>query len=124
VLLLKSIHVGNVLLSFVSFSVRGVWMLQGSAMLQQRMVKVVPHVIDTVLLLSGIGLAVAIEQYPFVQSWLTAKILGIFGYIVLGAIALKHGHTRRVRVTSLVAAVLVFAYIVAVAVTRSPDPFG
>jgi uncharacterized membrane protein SirB2 len=124
VLLLKSIHVGSVLLSFLSFSVRGVWMLQGSAMLQQRMVKVVPHVIDTVLLSSGLSLALLIHQYPFVQGWLTAKILGIVGYIVLGSIALKHGRTRSVRVTSLAAAVLVFAYIVAAAVTHSPDPFA
>jgi uncharacterized membrane protein SirB2 len=122
--LLKGLHVGSVLLSFALFSLRGLWMLQGSALLQQRAVKIVPHVVDTVLLLSGIGLAVTIHQYPFVQSWLTAKVVGLLVYIVLGALALKYGRTRGLRMSALAGALLAFAYIVCVALTRSPNPFG
>jgi uncharacterized membrane protein SirB2 len=86
--------------------------------LQQRWVKVVPHVVDTLLLVCAVILVVWSGQYPFVQGWLTAKLLALIAYIVLGTIALKRGKTKSVRIGALVAAALVFAYIVKVALTR------
>ena len=58
------------------------------------------------------------RQYPFVQAWLTAKVLALVVYIVLGTVALKRGKTRGVRAFALLAALATFAYIVAVALTR------
>jgi uncharacterized membrane protein SirB2 len=102
---------------------RGVWMLRGSALLQRRWVKIVPHVVDTLLLTSAILLALTIRQYPFVSSWLTAKVIGLVVYIALGTIALKRGRTLTIRASAWIAAQLVFFYIVAVAVTHTPAPF-
>jgi uncharacterized membrane protein SirB2 len=99
------------------------WMMQGSALLQRRWVKIAPHVVDTLLLTSAILLAVTIRQYPFTTSWLTAKVIGLALYIVLGTIALKRGRTRTIRVSAWIAAQLVFFYIVAVAITHTPAPF-
>ena len=121
--LLKYLHVGCVVLSGAGFALRGAWMLQGSPLLAQRWVRVLPHVVDTVLLASAIALAVMLEQYPLVQGWLTAKLIGLVVYIVLGTIALKRGRTRGVRLTAFGAALLVFAYIVAVALTKSVLPY-
>ena len=45
---------------------------------------------------------------------------GLVGYIVLGTVALKRGRTRAMRIAAFVAALVVFGYIVAVAVTKSP----
>ena len=81
-------------LSLALFSLRGCWMLIESPRGQARWTRVVPHVIDTVFLATGIWLAVRIGQYPFVQPWLTAKVLALVAYIVLGSIALKRGPTR------------------------------
>lgn len=78
---------------------------------------------DTLLLTSAILLAMTIRQYPFTSSWLTAKVVGLVVYIVLGTIALKRGSTRAIRVSAWIAAQLVFFYIVAVAVTHTPVPF-
>ncbi len=117
-LLLKSIHVSAVMLSGTLFFIRGRWMLRGSPRLQQTWVKVVPHIIDTVLLVSAIALALRIHQYPFTHNWLTAKVLGLLLYIALGMIALKRGRSRRVRLLAWLAALAVFLYIVAVAVTH------
>ncbi len=64
-----------------------------------------------------------LEQYPFVHGWLTAKVLALLAYIVLGAIGLRYGRTRRIRVVAWVAALLTFGYIVAVALTRQPLPY-
>jgi len=122
ILLLKYVHVSSVLLSIAGFIVRGVWMMQGSPRLNARWVRIVPHVVDTVLLVSAVWLAFAIHQYPFVHGWLTAKVVGLVVYIALGMIALRRGRTRGVRIGAFVAALAVFAYIVAVAVTHNPMP--
>jgi uncharacterized membrane protein SirB2 len=119
----KHLHITFVALSGTLFLLRGSWMLLDSPLLQQRWVKIVPHVVDTLLLASAITLAWMSGMYPFVQSWLTAKVLGLVLYIVLGTIALKRGKTRAVRVSAFFAALLVFAYIVGVAVTKQVTVF-
>ena len=65
-LTLKQIHAGSVVASYTLFFVRGIWMMRAPAMLERRWVKTVPHVIDTVLLVSAIALAMTIREYPFV----------------------------------------------------------
>jgi uncharacterized membrane protein SirB2 len=118
--ILKAVHVGSAMLSITGFALRGVWMLQGSPLLKARATRILPHVVDTLLLGSAIALALRISQYPFVHAWLTAKVLALLVYIVLGSLALKRGHTRRTRGFAFAAALGVFLYIVAVAMTRSP----
>ena len=120
---LKFIHVICVATSYALFVVRGIWMMRGSALLQRRWVKVVPHVVDTVLLASAIALALMSHQYPLATGWLTAKVAGLLIYIGLGMIALKRGKTRGVRIAAWLAAQAVFFYIVAVAVTRRSLPW-
>ena len=120
---LKHLHLATVTLSFCLFTLRGVWMWTDSPHRQRRWVRIVPHVIDAVLLASAIGLAVTLHQYPFVHGWLTAKILGLLAYIILGSIALKRGSTQSIRGTAFIGSLAVFGYIVSVAVTRSPLGF-
>jgi uncharacterized membrane protein SirB2 len=79
---------------------------------------VAPHVIDTVLLASALVMVFWSGQYPFVQGWLTAKVIALIGYIGAGMVALKYGKSRNVRVTAYFIALLLFIYIVKVAVTR------
>jgi uncharacterized membrane protein SirB2 len=122
--LLKNLHVACIVLSGAGFVLRGVWMMQGSPMLARRWVRVLPHVVDTVLLASAIALAVMIGQYPLTHDWLTAKVIGLIAYIVLGSIALKRGRTLAIRIAAFCSAVLVFAYVIAVALTKSVVPFG
>ncbi len=119
-LALKHLHVTAVVLSITGFTVRGLLMLADSPLLQRRLVKVLPHVIDTVLLASAIAMAVISAQYPFVLPWLTAKFFGLLAYIVLGMMALKRGRTKAQRAVWFVAALAAFGYIVMVALTRHP----
>jgi uncharacterized membrane protein SirB2 len=97
-------------------------MLQGSPLLQARATKILPHVNDTILLLSAVGAGAAINQYPFVNGWLTAKVLGALAYILLGAIALSYGPTRRIRATAFAGALGCFGYVIFVAATKNPLP--
>lgn len=117
---LKMIHVSSVALSYLLFSLRSMWMMSGSAALRQRWVKIMPHVVDTVLLTSAIMLAVRIQQDPIHDSWLGAKVIGLLVYIGLGMTALRFGKSRQVKISACIAAHLVFFYIVLVAVTKNP----
>lgn len=117
---LKAIHVGCAMLSIAGFVARGALMLSGSPLLRARFVRIAPHVVDTVLLASALLLAWRSAQVPFVQSWLTAKVIALFAYIALGSVALSRGRTRPVRAVAFVLALATFAYIVSVAVLRTP----
>ncbi len=121
-LVLKHLHVSCVVLSGLGFLLRGIWMLRDSPALKHWLVKVLPHLVDTVLLGSAILMAVASGQYPFAAGWLTAKLFGLLAYIVFGAIALKRGKTKAVRASFLLLALTAYAYIVSVALTRNPLP--
>lgn len=121
-LALKHLHLTTVMLSLALFVLRGMWMLRDSPQLEARWVKVVPHVVDSVLLSSALGLVWMLQQHPFVQGWLTAKVLALVVYIILGSLALKPGRPKPLRAACYLAALVVFAYIVSVA--RAHDPWG
>ena len=116
--ILKTVHIVCAALSVSGFALRGYWMWRGSPLLTARATRILPHFIDTALLVSAIALAVRIHQYPLVHGWLTAKLVALLAYIVLGAVALRYGRSRRTRVLALVLALLTFLYIVTVAITR------
>jgi uncharacterized membrane protein SirB2 len=120
--LVKWLHISCAALTITGFVIRGKWMLQESPRLAQPWVRIAPHGVDTLLLLTALWLAVATQQYPFVHGWLTAKVVALVFYIGLGMIALRRGRNRRRRTTAFVLALLVFGYIVAVALTRQAVP--
>jgi uncharacterized membrane protein SirB2 len=122
--LLKTIHVTCAALSITGYVVRGVWMIRESPRLTAKWVRIAPHIIDTALLASAILLALQIRQYPFVHAWLTAKVLALVAYILVGAVGLKYGTTKRIRIAAWLLAIAIFLYIVLVAVTRQPLPFA
>lgn len=123
-LLLKSIHISCVASSYMLFFLRGIWSLNGSAIMSQRWVKIVPHVVDTLLIVSAVALAFSIHQYPFVDAWLTAKLFALLLYIGLGFVVLRYGRSKTLRLSAWIMAQLVFIYIVMVAIGHNPWPFG
>jgi uncharacterized membrane protein SirB2 len=119
-LLLKMLHVSSVVISYSLFFLRGIWLMQNSNNLRQRWVKVLPHVIDTILLTSAIALAVLIQQDPLNNAWLTAKVIGLLIYILLGMIAIRFGKTKKTRIAAWIGAQCIFIYIVLVALSKNP----
>lgn len=119
-LALKHLHVTCVILSGLGFCLRGWWMLREAPQLKARMTRVLPHVLDSLLLGSALILAYLSGQFPFAQGWLTAKLFGLLAYIVFGAVALKRGKTKTVRLVFFCLAILAYGYIVSVALSRSP----
>ena len=123
---LKLIHVSAVALSFGGFLARGVGVLSGAAWVRHRVTRTLPHLVDSVLLLSALGMLWIIRLSPWALPWLRAKIAGLIVYIALGVLALRParlGHadrSSRVRAIAWIAALAVFGYIVSVALTKSP----
>lgn len=121
--LLKWMHVGCVTLSVGLFALRGAWALMDSPLMQRKSVRVLPHVIDTVLLASAIALVVMSGQYPFVEHWLTVKVFALIAYIVLGTLAIRRAPTRSWQAACYVAALVTAAFMISVALSRDPMGF-
>ena len=118
----KSMHASAAAVSIALFLVRGIWMLWAPERLQLRWVRIVPHVVDTLLLASALWLAWQLNTGG-PHEWLVAKVVGLVFYVVFGTIALKRGRTPGVRIAAFLAAVVTFGYIVSVAITKSPLGF-
>lgn len=121
-LALKHIHLTFVVLSLLAFFVRGIWLFMNSSMLSKKWVKILPHVISTILLVSGIVLAAHLSMSPGSQPWLMAKIIGLIAYIGLGVAAFKVPNPNA-RKLLWISALIVFAYIVSVAISKNPLGF-
>ncbi|MCX2981776.1 regulator SirB [Halieaceae bacterium IMCC14734] len=110
-------------ISICGFILRGVWMLRGSPLLRLALTRRLAMSIDSLLLLSALGLATISGQWPLQQAWLSAKLAALLLYIGLGMVALHWGRNRVERGAALGAAILTFAYIVGVATSRQPIPW-
>jgi len=117
--IIKIIHVACVMLSFTGFFVRGIWMLRDSTMLQQRWVKITPHIVDTLLLVSAIILAVQMRFSPLEQPWLMVKIIALLVYIGVGMVALRFGRSKSVRLYAWLFGLATILYIMSVAYSKS-----
>lgn len=117
--LIKNLHTLAALLTISGFMLRGYWMVTGSDRLTHRITRTVPHIVDTIFLLSGIAMLAMLSLNPLSQGWLLAKFTGLIVYILLGTIAIRRGTTLQIRKVAFVVALAVFAYIVGVALSKS-----
>ena len=120
---LKMIHMAGGALSGAGFFARGLGMLNDAAWVKQRIAKTLPHLVDTVLIVSALWLAWILRLTPTNAPWIGAKIVGLFVYIGIGMVALRFGRTKTVRGVAWLLALLTFAYIVSVAITKDPRGF-
>ncbi|GAB1061626.1 SirB2 family protein [Shewanella algae] len=100
----KHLHMILIAVSVLLFIVRFVLKLRQSAIMDKKLLKVGPHVIDTFLLLSGLTLCFMIKQYPFVDPWMTEKIGAVVAYILLGVMALKSNRNLIFRIFAFLGA--------------------
>lgn len=118
--LIKQLHITAAALSLALFSLRAWWSVRESPRRRQRWVKVLPHLIDTVLLAAGITLMVMSKAWPTQQPWLAAKLIGLVAYIVVGTLAIKRGRTATLRAVASLVAIVIFLYIVGAAMNHHP----
>jgi len=120
---IKLLHQSAVVLSGMGFAARGFAALRGAQWTRGRLAKTLPHVVDTVLLLSAVTLAVKLSLNPLQSPWLLAKILALMLYIALGMVALRTRFGQKTRAIAWVLALAVFAWIASAAVLKSPIGF-
>jgi len=121
--LVKLVHQSAVALSLAGFFARGVGSFADARWVRGALARRLPHIVDTVLLLSALTLAWMLRLTPGNAPWLVAKIVGLLAYIALGVVALRPGRPLGVRATAWLAALLVFGWIVSVALTKNPLGF-
>lgn len=120
---MKNIHQILAALTISGFVLRGFWMWRESVLLQHRLTRAMPHVLDVIFLATGIAMVFQLHLPVLQTPWLLAKFAGLFVYIVLGAIALRHGRGKQVRLGAFAGALLAFAYVVNTAISKSPLPW-
>jgi len=108
------------LLSFTGFLIRAGWAYRASELLQQTWVRVVPHIVDTLLLILGVVLALNLSG-GLTQGWITFKLLALVAYIGFGVMTLRG--RDQVRNIGLVGAITAFIYMLLVAFSRQAWPF-
>lgn len=117
---IKFVHVLCVVLSGSLFAMRGMLSLANSALVDHAALRFASYTIDTALLTAALMLAATLHQYPFAQAWLTAKVLLLVVYIVLGTFALRRARTRLARGICLIAALAILLFIASIAHTHNP----
>jgi uncharacterized membrane protein SirB2 len=120
---LKNLHLLTVAITALMFVLRFYWLQTHSPMLQRRWVRIVPHLNDTLLLLSGALLVAITHFYPFSPqgNWLTEKLFGVIIYITLGFIALgRRPRAQKVRWIAFIVALIALVVIMRLATTKMP----
>ena len=120
-LAIRWLHIAAVILSGSLFFLRGLLVLAGHSRLAMgALPRYLSIGIDSVLLAAAIALTFILQQYPFVTGWLSAKVVLLIAYIVLGSFALKRGRNPSAKAWFFVAALAVYLFIVSIALTRHP----
>jgi uncharacterized membrane protein SirB2 len=113
--LFKNVHILTVTLSLSGFLLRAWWRFNNPQKLRLKSVRLLPHINDTILLLSAITLTIILGQYPSLHNWLGGKILFLLIYIVAGAVTLKTTFSNRTSFIALLVALTSFAMILLLA---------
>jgi uncharacterized membrane protein SirB2 len=120
---IRLVHILAISASGALFALRGAGVLAGARWPMWAPLRYFTYTIDTVLLTAALMLVTILHQYPFVQAWLTVKVLLVVVYVVLGTFALRRARSPRARLVCYLAALAVFGFIVTIARAHSPWGF-
>jgi uncharacterized membrane protein SirB2 len=123
---IRLVHIVSVLASGGLFLLRGLALFAGGGtgarLAMAAPVRLLSYAIDTVLLTAALMLMTIVQQYPFIDHWLTVKVMLLAVYIALGMAAFRFASTPGARIGAFAAALAVYAYILSVALAH--DPLG
>jgi uncharacterized membrane protein SirB2 len=120
---IKQAHIGFALASGAIFALRGAGVLAGMRWPHWLAVRWTSYTVDTALLTAAMMLLTILPGAMFSNGWLTAKLLLLVLYVVLGMFAIKRGRTRLAKAGFYVAALLTFAMVYSIARAHSPWGF-
>jgi len=120
--ILKHTHLTALVISFLLFFARGYLMMRECDSAKHKVFLIAPHIVNLILIISGISLAVLLHFNPANQPWLASKLVALVIYIALGILTFKHPKLQ-VRKILWLLALVVFAFIVSVAASKNPLGF-
>jgi uncharacterized membrane protein SirB2 len=115
---MKHLHIALAVLSITLFTYRFILTLMASKKLEQKWLKISPHVIDTFLIIVGVSLAVKLHYNPMEQLWLAEKLIALFAYIFTGYYALKLARNKVMQIIGYLGAMGWVMLIIRLATTR------
>lgn len=118
--LLKMLHMATAYLTILLFALRLVLDAAGRPGWRQTPLRFIPHINDTILLVSAISLLFVVGYISAMPNWIIAKIVLLVGYIIAGVFALKTTVAKPVRI---VAAVLALAQVLGILHLAMAKPF-
>ncbi|MCK5336895.1 MAG: SirB2 family protein [Gammaproteobacteria bacterium] len=122
-LLFKTIHIATVTLSISFFITRTYWLLNNPQMLKHKLIKRLPHVIDSLLLFSAFAMLYIAELVPGSNNpWITAKLIGLILYIFTGLYLFRIAKRKIQIYSTLCIAILIYIYIIQTALTKNIIP--
>lgn len=93
----KHLHLTFVALTVLLFLLRAALLLVKPGVLKKRWLKVMPHAVDTLLLVSALALLalplITAGTNPYAMSWIGAKVLGLLAYVGFSVYAFKYARS-------------------------------
>lgn len=114
--MIKYLHLTFITLAITGFIARAILSELNPDILRRKWLKIAPHIIDTLLLISGITLVFQGNWLAADYRWIVAKIVGLIGYIAFGIVFMRTRH--KTRWLAFIGVLACFAYIAAVAVSK------
>lgn len=117
---LKYLHIVSVAASFALFFMRGLWMMQSYPDSQEKWVRVLPHGVDAVLVLSAAATLATSPLIGWPGDWLTVKLALLIVYVSLSLYVFRGARALATRILAWLLALFVFLLVTTIAVLRHP----
>jgi uncharacterized membrane protein SirB2 len=115
--MLKSLHVLTVYISFFLFIGRVALSVFKAEFLELKALKIAPHAVNGVLILTGVSLVFANDWLDGEYGWIVSKFILLLVYIALGILTFKLPAPKRWFAAG--GAILCFVGILVMAITKS-----
>lgn len=117
-LIAKHIHVTAVATSVVLFILRFLLLAFNPSVANSTLLRIIPHIAYTMLVLSAAWLCSQLNIYPFVNPWVTTKLLGLISFVLLALWATQWAKTNSIKWTAFLCSILSLATTVHVALSK------
>lgn len=117
---LKHSHMLFITISIILFQYR--FYLKRANKPLAKVLKIIPHINDTLLLITGISMAYILQIKPWEHAWLGYKIIALILYIIFGFMALKSSGNKSL--FSYFIATALFIFILFTAINKIPFIIG
>lgn len=123
---LKHLHLLAIALSAILLSIRYALIMAESDKINHKLLRITPHIVDTVLILTGVALVFMLGFVPFTagSEWFTEKVTCILAYFALAFFTLKVARGKLIRTFAYFGAIGWLFMAGRIAVTKIPALMG